>query len=238
MCRRLKKDVRMIEDPLAKVRKLSGMTFAWDKSIPEVSDLDDKRRFGVFAQDVQAVAPELVVPRFEGKYLGVNYIGMIPLLLEAIKELGEVNDEQIKTNVDLRKNNADLGEAVKGLVGANDDQMKSNADLLQRVSDLQTALDTKRALRTVDGGEDIIPLMAPLTQQQPQKLVEQLSLPAWVYVWALMMTLGLMALAVYVVVMLRYAREQGQPTDMVEKVGMDTAVTASSSPSAQVERDI
>jgi len=48
---------------------------------------DDKRHIGVLAQDVQGVLPETVDEIAGGKYLGVDYPALIPLLIEAIKEL-------------------------------------------------------------------------------------------------------------------------------------------------------
>ena len=43
-------------------------------------------KIGVSAQDVQTVLPELVHKQ-PGDTLGVNYIGLIPVLIDAIKEL-------------------------------------------------------------------------------------------------------------------------------------------------------
>jgi hypothetical protein len=46
----------------------------------------------VMHQDVQAVLPELVQPIYEGRYLGVNYIELIPLLIEAVRDLNSKAD--------------------------------------------------------------------------------------------------------------------------------------------------
>ena len=72
-----------------------GVYFSWkqDKET-ETSGLifDTKRHVGVIAQDVQKVLPEIVHELSSSstsskKYLGVNYVEMVPLLLEAIREL-------------------------------------------------------------------------------------------------------------------------------------------------------
>ena len=90
---RLKKDFLPIENALEKTCLLNGLTFKFK------SDSDEyKRRVGVIAQELQEVLPEAVTEM--GGYLGVNYTDMIPLLIEAIKELNaekEAMKERIST---------------------------------------------------------------------------------------------------------------------------------------------
>ena len=51
---------------------------------------------GVIAQEVEKVAPEVVTTRGNG-YMAVKYEKLVPLLIEAIKELsGQVKDLQEK----------------------------------------------------------------------------------------------------------------------------------------------
>lgn len=77
---RLKRDVRLIEGALDKVRALRGVTYAR-------IDLDDPRRHtGVIAQELQAVLPEAVWPADDGT-LTVAYGNVVGLLIEAIKTL-------------------------------------------------------------------------------------------------------------------------------------------------------
>ncbi len=51
----------------------------------EERELYDRERFGLSAQGVRELFPELVYERQDG-YLGVDYIGLIPLLIKALKE--------------------------------------------------------------------------------------------------------------------------------------------------------
>ena len=74
---RLKKDIRVIPDALAKVEQLSGVTYERIDS--------GERQVGVIAQEVQKVLPEAVIQGDE--YLSVAYGNMVGLLIESIKEL-------------------------------------------------------------------------------------------------------------------------------------------------------
>jgi len=78
---RLKDNITPIDDPLAKVLSISGNTFIWnDKSHHTGEDV------GVVAQEIQEVLPQIVTLRDSG-YLAVDYQKIVPLLIEAIKEL-------------------------------------------------------------------------------------------------------------------------------------------------------
>jgi len=60
-----------------------------------------KTQFGLIAQDVEAIYPELVYEDGNG-YKSVNYIGLIPLLIQSIQELtAEV--EELKANQEGKK---------------------------------------------------------------------------------------------------------------------------------------
>ena len=61
------------------------------KTVKETMDLDEASipeidRFGFIAQELEEVFPELVDVDKEG-YLNIDYIGLIPIMVEAIKEL-------------------------------------------------------------------------------------------------------------------------------------------------------
>ena len=61
---------------------------SYSKGAEDMS-LDHDRHAGVFAQDVQKVLPEAVFEIQNGKFLGVSYENLIPLLVESIRELDE-----------------------------------------------------------------------------------------------------------------------------------------------------
>jgi len=88
--RRLKRDIIHIDDALAKVNKLNGVYYTWIQDEPSGLKFDTKRHVGVIAQEVQSVLPEVVTSLHEGKYLGVDYASLVPLVIEAVRELDEL----------------------------------------------------------------------------------------------------------------------------------------------------
>tara|TARA_B100001093_G_scaffold51508_1_gene43714 strand:+ start:3761 stop:10372 length:6612 start_codon:yes stop_codon:yes gene_type:complete len=89
---RLKENVRPIESSLNKILTLDGVKFDWkDKDKPN-------DQLGFIAQDVEKVLPEVVneIENGLGDYDGhkvVNYQAVVPVLVEAIKELKAEIDE-------------------------------------------------------------------------------------------------------------------------------------------------
>jgi hypothetical protein len=82
----LKENVKPISNALNKVEKLQGVTFNWKEKQENI--LNIKEDIGFIAQDVQNILPELVRKNENGK-LSLRHQGIIPVLLEAIKELSD-----------------------------------------------------------------------------------------------------------------------------------------------------
>lgn len=78
---RVKENIVEIEDGLAKINALRGVTFDWNESAGISGG-----SVGVIAQELLAVLPEAVDTSNEEKYT-VNYNGAIALLISAVKEL-------------------------------------------------------------------------------------------------------------------------------------------------------
>lgn len=84
---RLKKNITRIENPLEKLLQLNGYNYNWiDKN------RDPALQTGVIAQEVQQLFPNLVKEDAKGM-LSVNYSGLVPVLIEAIKEQQKQIDE-------------------------------------------------------------------------------------------------------------------------------------------------
>ena len=93
---RLKTRLGPIENALDKVMTLNGFYYEANETAQALG-YTVKREVGLSAQEVQAVLPEIVVPApIDEKYLTIYYEKVVPLLVEAIKEL--------KLEIDILKN--------------------------------------------------------------------------------------------------------------------------------------
>jgi len=79
--RRLKDNIKTLENPIEKLKKISGVSFDWK---PESGHTG--KDVGVIAQELEEIIPEAVTTRDNG-FKAVKYDRIIPLLIEAIKSL-------------------------------------------------------------------------------------------------------------------------------------------------------
>ncbi|MCP4459455.1 MAG: tail fiber domain-containing protein, partial [Cytophagales bacterium] len=116
--RRLKENIFLLQNTIEKLNKLGGYNYNYK------ADSDKKKQIGVIAQELEKVFPELVSTNSEG-YKMVNYQGLIPVLMEALKEQQvEINE----LNARLKTQESKLSE----LFSDNDD-MKSDLELLKEI---------------------------------------------------------------------------------------------------------
>ncbi|MEP4534996.1 MAG: tail fiber domain-containing protein, partial [Cyclobacteriaceae bacterium] len=90
--RRLKTDIDTLQNSMESLQKLTGYSYFLKED-----SLKEDRQYGVMAQDIEEILPDLLVHRHDG-YLGVDYQGLIPVLIEALKEQSLIIDE-LKTKV-------------------------------------------------------------------------------------------------------------------------------------------
>jgi len=91
--KRLKKDIKPIDNALDIVDKLQGVHFNWKEN--------DEKSIGYIAQDVEKVLPEMVTEKNhfdKGEFKTVNYAAMVSIMGEAIKEL-RAEVEQLKKQI-------------------------------------------------------------------------------------------------------------------------------------------
>jgi hypothetical protein len=82
----LKTNIHTVDNALETIDNLRGVSFDWKQS--------GKSSYGVIAQELEKVLPELVA---SGEVKSVNYNGIIGILIEAVKELKK-EVEDLKTN--------------------------------------------------------------------------------------------------------------------------------------------
>ena len=83
----LKENLINIPNPLEKIAKIGGYMFDWkDHGYEDVHGKGHDT--GIIAQEIEAILPEIVNTRESG-IKGVNYMKLIPLLIESIKELSK-----------------------------------------------------------------------------------------------------------------------------------------------------
>jgi hypothetical protein len=109
----LKTNIRLLEDPIGKVKDLTGVSFTWKSNgLPSL---------GLIGEKVADVLPELISRETRtGVLQGVNYDGLIALLLESSKaqrghiEALRAKRERLQRLLDeLAKSNQRLEERVK-----------------------------------------------------------------------------------------------------------------------------
>jgi len=100
---RIKKDLKPVTGALSRLNSLKSYNYLFDRENYPKMKLPEGRQYGVIAQDMQQVFPELVTNNTSIEQdsaghkettttLGVNYIGLIPILLSAINELSSQVD--------------------------------------------------------------------------------------------------------------------------------------------------
>jgi hypothetical protein len=120
---RVKTNITDIQGLLSTVKQLNPKKFKYvDSIIP-----DHKFHYGFIAQDVQKLIPELVDTNGQG-FLMLNYEGLIPFLVGAVKEQSAIIDS-------LR------GISTTTYSGRGSNPQITNDQLLQQIQDLKSQID-------------------------------------------------------------------------------------------------
>ncbi len=128
---RFKENVEPVENVLAPLMNLEAVTYnlksvraaSHRKGAPGAVQSDGSERYGFLAQNVMEVFPQLVHTD-EAGYMYVDYIGLIPILVQSINEL------QAKLAA-LEKEKEDEGvPSLMGIQSANQDELSVSAPKL------------------------------------------------------------------------------------------------------------
>ena len=161
--RRLKTNVSSIDNALEMLQGLNGVTYSWlqpgnlngeedaariGRSLTDMLELkrnlegvafDTLRHVGLLAQDVQSVLPEAVQPIHGGKFLGVNYADLVPVLVEAIKALDETVSE-LQREQEQEKATAATSDSCADLLSVVDEMALRVRDLENKNRELRSKL--------------------------------------------------------------------------------------------------
>lgn len=101
---RLKQNVKLLTNSLNIINNLRGVSFEFT----EASNMGPGTRYGFIAQEVQEFVPDIVRQRAKSDgVLNLNYNEIVPILVEAIKELssGTTNNTHLETQTILAEDN-------------------------------------------------------------------------------------------------------------------------------------
>lgn len=106
----VKKDIKSITNALSKIKELKGISYKYDPNVLKSAKEDERIYLGFIAQDVEQVLPEVVVSKNFPMGGGeikitdkndnlkevkvVDYVAIVPVLVEAIKEQQEIIENQ------------------------------------------------------------------------------------------------------------------------------------------------
>jgi hypothetical protein len=82
---RFKTNVVPLSGSLAKVQKLQGVSFDWNRAAFPKRNFSEGRQIGLIAQETEKIVPEVVSTDKEG-YKSLSYDKLTALLIEAVKE--------------------------------------------------------------------------------------------------------------------------------------------------------
>jgi hypothetical protein len=91
----LKEDIKPIDSSLEKVLGLRGVSYTWKKEKKRGSAISGRTHYGVIAQQVETMLPEIVKQGNDG-VKKVAYMELIPVLIEAMKEQQTIYDNKFK----------------------------------------------------------------------------------------------------------------------------------------------
>ncbi|MBR3021907.1 MAG: tail fiber domain-containing protein [Bacteroidaceae bacterium] len=124
---RLKENVETLPTTtLDNIRKINVIQFNYKQR--EVDDAKGKtiglyeedspilthKHYGVIAQELQKIYPDLVIEGEDG-YLSVNYVELVPLLIQSVQELSAKLDEAQKSNARRDDGTTDIADAGNSL---------------------------------------------------------------------------------------------------------------------------
>ncbi len=183
---RLKKNVKTYEDALGIISQLNAKTYEFRNTEYGHMGLPDGRQIGFIAQELEEVLPSLVkenihpeiterdgegnrvVVREAVSYKGVDYMALIPVLAQGIKELDNENQELQSTNEKLMDELAEMKAQFNQLANQVNEKFNQMEEDMSQCC--MTEIDSRMTNTDIDlnGGD-----MATLEQNIPNPFHQQ-----------------------------------------------------------------
>jgi uncharacterized coiled-coil protein SlyX len=129
---RFKQNINPINNALSLVNSIQGHTYEFKRKEFPDRNFSDKLQFGFIAQELLEVAPNLVHQEEDG-YYSVDYVAMVPVLVEAIKEqndqVAELQNTLSQQQEDINFLKAELTRLMGQLNQSNTGRTGSSSDL-------------------------------------------------------------------------------------------------------------
>jgi hypothetical protein len=123
---RFKKNIRPLHSALEKIRKLQGVSYEFRTKDFANKSFSSGRQLGLIAQELETILPELVHTRPDG-YKAVNYDGLIPVLIEGIKEQQKEMEQLTEVVNQQQEQIAELQSMVRQLITGDPQQPATNS---------------------------------------------------------------------------------------------------------------
>lgn len=127
---RLKENIRPLSNSINKIMSIRGVKYdfitpkdvSWNENKLNKFEYLGKNKIGFIAQELIEVCPELVKYNDKNDEYSIDYLGMIPILVEAIKEQ-QTFIEELKSEISKFKSESSLKSSI-----ANNDNISEEGD--------------------------------------------------------------------------------------------------------------
>lgn len=100
---RYKTNIHPIQNSLHKLVALNGVTYLMNRVAHPEWQFDSTMQYGLIAQEVEKIFPEIVSTINADGYKGIDYVKLVPVLIEGVKELEAKNSFLKNENIDIKK---------------------------------------------------------------------------------------------------------------------------------------
>ena len=111
---RYKTNIETLNNPLENVLNLRGVSYDWDRTKWPGNNFGEGKQIGFIAQELEEILPDLVQTDKDG-YKSVNYIGVVPVLVEAIKAQEKKIDALQKQSAEIAELKAQIAALTASL---------------------------------------------------------------------------------------------------------------------------